>query len=182
MRLLPAFACAALAGLVASNARADHYTFTNYFTSGDIVTGSFDGTGSGNLITNLSNISVSFDGYAFHNNGSLLGVSYDAGSNAWHLGGAVASLDGSQNDFGFVDANFLITSNFTNYFENWSQGGVMHAYAYAINYGYQVASDDTGGRVWTITDTSAVPEPTSLMLFGAGLVALGATRRQKRSR
>lgn len=88
-------------------ANAASFTFSDQLIPADssengLVTGSFDGTLTGQIITNISNISVSLGGYAFpqvsansFNNGSLV------------MGGAVASLDGSVDNFDF--SNFIFS-------------------------------------------------------------------------
>nr|WP_294506155.1 PEP-CTERM sorting domain-containing protein [uncultured Rhodopila sp.] len=163
---------AALLSLAASAAHADTlFTFTDNFASGDVVTGSFDGTAHGNLITGLSNISVSFDGVAFNGNGSLLAF-HMATSTEWQPGGAVASFDGTQNNFLFQDRTatqlYLDVSG--------QEIGALNNY---IPYP-ETGNDASGPNTWTISAVpAAVPEPGTLALLGIAFAGIGLARRRK---
>src|SRR5437868_6078971 len=84
-----ATAIAAACSATPSSVQATTFHFSDTFRSGDVVTGSFDGTASGGLIIGLFNISVSLNGIAFSNNGALFSSSYT--DHQWRSGGAVAS-------------------------------------------------------------------------------------------
>ena len=165
--LVVAFACAGFP----CHAQATTYNYSDTFSSGDVVSGFFQGTAKGNMIVDIFGISVSLNGVAFINNGNLLSSSYQ--NNDWQNGGAVASFDGTQNDFMFVDADYPDSQSYTEYFyniPNYFRNG-QEAWAYNGNAypgpGYG-ASDPSGGT-WKV---SAVPEPASMALLGAGLFGL----------
>lgn len=80
------------------------YDFSYRFASGDIVTGSFTGTPSGNLITGLTNISVFINGIPFRGNGSVFNLGWVYNQQLpGNPGSAVASFDGTANAFTFYD-------------------------------------------------------------------------------
>ena len=149
------------------------YTFAS---TGDVVTGSFSGNASGDLITNLSNIAVSVDGVAFNGSGSLFGSSYvDALGNA-QPGGAIVSFDGLQNNFIFADSNFPLDPNYTNVFSAESLtdptvGLALTATTGTFDVPFVAAN-------WSVTQ---VPEPATLSLMGLGLAAVGIARRRRKN-
>ncbi len=145
------------------------------------MTGSFDGDISGNLVTNLTAIRAYMDGVAFNGNGSLFGSHYDVSSASWVSGGAVASLDGTQSNFLFSDADVPISFAFSNYFYAIPLGSdatsSTYAFQPAVNansfypYAYHASR-------WT---ARAVPEPASTVLLGIGMAGLSILRRRRRS-
>jgi hypothetical protein len=80
------------------------YDFSYRFASGDIVTGSFTGTPSGNLITRLTSISVFINGIPFRGNGHVYNLGWVYNQQLPGIpGSAVASFDGTANAFSFYD-------------------------------------------------------------------------------
>lgn len=164
----------ALVSLLASTAQAStifSYSFTG--NNGGVVNGTFTGTASGNFITGLSDITANLNGNAFHGSGNLFGSSYNSWS-GWVSGGAVASFDGSQNNFLFIDSDYPNYSNYSNYF--YSVAAFNQSYAYMSSpWGYTYDNATTAN--WHVTSAN-VPEPSSVILFGLGLIALARFRRK----
>lgn len=164
-----AMTLALLSGLCA-HATPVVYNFSETVTStGGVLSGSFTGEANGNLINNLGNVSVSYNGTA------LLGTLFTAAySNAtgWY-DGAVASFDGTENNFLFINSNYLNGDyNYTEY--TYSVPG-YGSYFQSVNqniYTGFAASD------WSVTAANAVPEPESLALVCLGLVGMLVVRRK----
>lgn len=177
-----AFAVAA----IASQAETFNYSYT--FTDGTKVTGSFDGTSDGALVTGLTNISANINGAAFNGSGNLVGFSYDSNS-GYSSGGAVVSFDGRNNNLYFVDSLDPL-SGYTNYFWSVPTGGPPKGQDYEVYAGgYDLVEYEYGhNRIpyvfssdqWSLTSVSAVPEPESyaLMLVGLGFIGSLAKRRK----
>jgi hypothetical protein len=172
--------CAAC--LTCASANATSFLFTDT-VAGHLVTGSFDGTLSGNLITGLSNISVFVDGIGFQGNGSLYAAHHDSGTN-WISGGGVASLDGSQNNFLFIDADYPSSSDYSNYFYS-----VYFVGSESFDDSNTDSSGTAGGSHFEASiaagdDDAALsaPEPVSwaMMLVGFGAIGGAMRRRTKR--
>lgn len=157
-----------LMSLLASAAQAStifNYSFTG--SDGDVVSGSFSGTANGNLITDLSNITASLNGVAFAGSGNLFGSSLNKSSWNWQSGGAVASFDGLQNNFLFINADYPNSYAFSNYF--YSVSKFYESYAYAGPSGY--TSGATSIANWRLVAAN-VPEPSALVLLILGMIAL----------
>lgn len=165
----------ALVSLLASTAQASSiFSFSFTGDNGGVVTGTFTGTANGNLITGLSDITASLNGNVYNGSGDLFGSSYDS-SYGWVSGGAVASFNGLQNNFLFIDSDYPNNYNYSNYF--YSVSTVFSSYAY-MSSPYNYTYGDTSTSNWHVTATD-VPEPSTVVLFGLGLIALTLFRRKR---
>lgn len=183
--LMSIIAACAVFAIAATRADATTYDFSYTFTplmGTNVVTGSFDGTASGDLITDLSNISVVVNGsLIFHDSGNLWSDHWDPVSSSWVAGGAVASFDGLQNNFLFVDSNFPADPNYTEYYYS----DHLSNYLNDLYVGSWVYDAPYTSGTWSVTaqdsssGPSAVAEPSSMLLVGASLMGLVGVNRRR---
>jgi len=187
-------------GLTASSAFADSFTYSYSFVgnydpaysgAGHTVTGTFDGTAAGNLITGITNATVNLDG-----NPILAGTVYAQGvtTSGWTAGAAVISFDGLQNDFAFFDLDYAGGLGFTKYFlgvsgapfwpglsefDLFDASGLPEGRNLFLDYYNGSPSYSTPNGSWTVTDVSAVPDTgATIALLGSALLGLAAIRRR----
>lgn len=174
----------ALAALMLVNgaAQADDFQFSYRFNTGELVTGSFTGTRSGDMVSDIAQLSVSINGVAF--GGAVSAFSYTSPGNqcpsCFSATGAMASFDPLKNNFYFSDGNAVSGTGITNYFYviPWPNGGnnPVATQAYINNTSINAYNGQYVPQNWIL---SAVPEPASvlMMVLGlAGIAALGGQR------
>lgn len=171
------------------NAATFDYAYT--FTSGAVVSGSFDGSLSGDLVTNLTNISASFNGTPFTGSGSLFAGRYDSVTGL-KSGGAVASFVLTKNNFFFSNDSDLAVQSWSNMFYSMPQynndrGAFRGAAVGLLGLGNGAAANDYSAYtygykpIWTLTQVAApIPEPETYTMFLAGLGLMGAIARRKK--
>ncbi|WP_249936291.1 PEP-CTERM sorting domain-containing protein [Janthinobacterium lividum] len=169
----------ALALAIGPASQAATFNFSYTFGNGVAITGSFDGTANGNLITELSNISVRADGISFLDEGPILAYSWDR--NSWQYS-PVVSFDGFQSNFifsdgynGFAIGPFATTSTVPNLAE-----------AISRTPSFYIEDRSTDGGIqsrWYLEEVSAVPEPETygMLLVGLGLIGFATRRRSKKA-
>jgi hypothetical protein len=151
-------------------ATASTFDFSYTFDLGTTISGSFSGTAFGDIIVNISNVTISVDGHAFKGNGNLAIFSWNNLAHTWVVGGAYASFDGLQNNFMFSDAVPPSVLNSTNQFFAVTGNVVDPPVAppeIAFNY-FNVGGlgDFPPNSSWRVT--ASVPSP----IAGAGLPGL----------
>jgi len=165
------------------------FDFSYTFDTNQVITGSFNGIQNGNLITDLSHISVSLDGTPFNGSGSLFAASYTAAGSdcptCWTSGGAVVSINGQQSNFLFVDSNFPSNGNYSNYFYviPWPNGSQPNA-TQAVTPSTGVVDYYNGNynsANWSVHEVSPVPEPETLAMLAIGLAVVVFAAKKKRA-
>jgi hypothetical protein len=160
----------AIVGPLATGARADTYDFSYTFASGDVASGSFDGTTVGNFVDNISNITVGLDGNPFPGpislSGSVSAVSFDASQSFFDFTAAAGNPD-----FFLLFGSFDGTSLANAQFQELS-GAFTHLFPDDLP--IQAAN-------WSLTDVSGSSVPdggTTVALLGVAIVGLVVLRRQ----
>ena len=174
---------AALAFGAVATLQAGSFTYSYTFQDSDVVSGSFNGTQSGNLITGLSDISLFFNGVAATNN-PMFGTGWN-GSN-WVSGAAVASIDGTENNFLFIDSDYPIATSWTQYFYARSPLGVYNgsnAYSYSLTPGSGLNDNGANDNPfiaanWSINGANVPDAATTLPLAVLGMGFLLLARRR----
>ncbi len=158
---------------VSSHAITFDYSYT--FGSGVVVSGSLDGDLNGQFVENVSNVSVFFDGtpmpgtiFSAHHTGFV-----------WVNGGPIFSFDVFQNNFRFINSDFLNGDNsYNSFFE--ILFGVAAAESALV--GFTVDNPPLQAN-WSLTarSTSSVPDlGATLPLFSAALAGLAWFNRRRR--
>jgi hypothetical protein len=150
------------------------YDYRYTFTDGNVVSGSFTGTAAGNLITGLSAVSAYVNGVALSITGKLFVTSFRSSE-------GIASFDGMNNDFVFVDVDPAVSSDRASYFYDIEQLGYQ-AYLHrdgSLSDSYaQIWTAEGKAMYWSVKAANAVPEPGSMLLLGLGFAGLLAARRK----
>ena len=159
------------------------YTFDPNNTGNGLpvtISGSFDGTEIGNLISNISNAVVSINGNAF--SGPIMVEAADASGNWSSTVAPVISTDVGQTNFIFADADVANNpAGVSNYFyiTTGQAGGVNFNVTDAGGNplsGFETASNAS----WTVTAAAAVPEPSTYAMLAAGLGLIGLVSLRRR--
>jgi hypothetical protein len=178
---------AALLAACSGAAHASTFDFSYTFTDGQAVTGSFDGTQSGDLVTNISNVSAAFEGVAF--NGPLFIGSFDPAANAgngafnYATNSAVVSTNAALNNFVINDSSDPLNNNSTNsfYLVNGTTPDFFgsHEANVSTNAGPSDYDNDqvNGVGQWSLKPVP-LPAALPLVLSGLGLLAAAKRRRQ----
>lgn len=186
IKVLAIMAC--MAGGAAHASQVFDFSYT--FTDGQSLFGTLTGTevaGSGGAFTvsNISNISLTFDGNQF--SGTLSAGTYNSAAPAapWNFAAnaAVVSTNASANNFIIADSTDPAGNNVTNYFyfvngATPSGSGTSEVLAANFNTG-DADLDNPAAGVWSLTAVP-VPLPAGLPLLGSalGIFGLGAFRRR----
>ncbi len=179
-KLIRALVCAGVLTLAVS-AQATTYEFSYTQLDHTVVSGTFDGTASGNLITGLSNFSVFVDSVGFANNGNL--YTYGGPSTGLAAGQGVMSFNGLATDIAVADANLFGGAAQSLLLIGRFNGGNTDAVNYntpGLNGGE--GNGDYSASRWHLAEvTAAVPEPETYAMLLGGLALMGAVVRRKRA-
>jgi hypothetical protein len=184
-KLIQAAALLAVCGGAANASTYDFsYTFTNNNVGTPVVTGSFDGTLSGNLLTNISDVSVSVNGVAFNGPLSIGAWDSSAGDVNFAANAAVVSTNGAQNNFVIGDTNDPLLGTFTNlfYYVSGAPGTTPSGGSQEVslqNIAGPSAFDLDAVGTWSLTP-APVPLPAALPLLVSGLGLFAAAKRRRR--
>ncbi len=169
------------AGYAATSYAQQTFDYSYTFADGLNVSGTLEGTVSGDYVTGVSDVTMLFNGTPV--GGSIFTGTYNG--SAWVAGGVV-SFDVSQNDFLFMNSDFPGG--------NWGATAYLYMIPTTIYGGQAYASDsdpilvgnDTPANPdhWSLTavpsyDRDPVPDGgCTAMLCGMSLLALGWLRRK----
>jgi PEP-CTERM motif len=178
---------AALLAACSGAAQASTFDFSYTFVDGQNVSGSLDGTLSGDLVSDISDISVNFQGTAF--NGPLFIGSFipssSGGSFNYAANSAVVSTNAALNNFVINDSNDPLNNNSTNSFYYFNGATPDSFGSHEVNVSTNAGPSDydndqaSGIGQWSLTP-APVPLPAALplMISGLGLLAAAKRRRQ----
>jgi MYXO-CTERM domain-containing protein len=185
-------AASAFAGMLLASAYGGAFNFSYTFRSGDFATGSFDGTQNGNLITEISNVTLAINGSSITPVFSYSWTLPLPATNSLENGGVVVSVDGTQNNFIFMDSEWINGgSHYSAYFfsksspaafgyPKYAEAGLTKS-PYRLAGGENSTADGPQNATWLVTKTSVSSvgdaSSTMAMLFSA-LAGLALLRRR----
>lgn len=173
-------------GLFASSlASAAGFRYSYAFESGYTFSGSFEGVANGNLVTDLVNVTAFMNGVPLNDGRSMVASGYLEGTGS--AVAAIASFDGKQNHFIFVDANYPFGTSITDFFALLPfdiPSGFLETRNASAMVGDILISEFPGGAHeyhparWSL---APIPEPDmyAFMLIGLLTVAVRAGRRKQ---
>jgi hypothetical protein len=174
-------AIAVVVGLVAEPAHADIFRYSYTFGDGRIVSGEVTGIEAGNLVTDISNVSVNYYFSEFNGSGSLYSFGFFEGGTKVVADLATLSFDGLANNFVFSDSStFPGNYSYTNFYYSapLEIGGGTRAFMGSSLVSTDGYADPRFDRYdasrWTLIQVSTVPEPETLALMLAGLGLMGS--------
>lgn len=177
---------AAVLAACSGAAHASTFDFSYTFTDGQSVTGSLDGTRKGDLVTNISNVEVNFQGTVF--TGALFAGTYNTTSGGFDYSpnAAVVSSNPLLNNFIFADNTDPAANNVTNFFyyinnSAFSADGNPAVSAANFNAGANSSFDLDSPAAVTQWSLTPVPVPAALPLVISGLGLLAAARRRRQN-
>lgn len=178
-QLLRILACAAMLATGAAS-RAATFEFSYTQLDNTVISGSFDGTASGNLITGLTNFSAFVNGVGFANNGNL--YLYGGPATGFAPGQGVVSFNGLATDIAVADANLFGGAANSLLLIGRFNGAATDAVNYNtpdVNGGE--GNGDYSASRWHLAEvTAAVPEPATYAMLLGGLALMGAAARRRR--
>lgn len=162
-----------------SMAQATVYNFTYTFGTANYeptsVKGSFEGDADGDIIRNLSNVSLTVNGFEVGPNPQIVGYTFDT---------PFASFSGTQNDFVF---GVFVDNTYSGFGMTYAfdVGGPKAPPPYQLTVAYDPAGRweayETTVYAWNVEAASPAPEPQTyaMLLAGMGLIGAIARRRQR---
>lgn len=145
-------------------AHGSTFGYSYVFGNGVKVTGSFDGIANGNLIADISNPTVFFDGVTIDTGYGVIAEGIPSGVGSAVEGAAQVSIDGTQNNFIFIVKEPKVGAFFWDIppFSVWGANTIQDfTHTLAIDSYFNSAS-------WIVSDISPIKTPDD----GATIVML----------